>query len=87
MRPSFRQRFHYLPFVLKLLAFSLAIVALARPQSSLSGRDIKTEGIDIMMALDISSSMLAEDLKPNRIEAAKKLQRNLLIVVLTTGSD
>ena len=73
MRPSFRQRFHYLPFILKLAAFSLAIIALARPQSSLSGRDIKTEGIDIMMALDISSSMLAEDLKPNRIEAAKKV--------------
>ncbi|MBK6397415.1 MAG: VWA domain-containing protein [Bacteroidetes bacterium] len=78
MRPSFRQRFHYLPFVLKLLAFSLAIVALARPQSSLSGRDIKTEGIDIMMALDISSSMLAEDLKPNRIEAAKKVAEEFI---------
>ncbi|MFZ7115828.1 MAG: vWA domain-containing protein [Bacteroidota bacterium] len=78
MHPSFRQRFHYLPFIIKLLAFSLAIVALARPQSSLSGRDIKTEGIDIMMALDISSSMLAEDLKPNRIEAAKKVAEEFI---------
>lgn len=73
MRPSFRQQFHFLPFILKCLAFSAAIIALARPQSSLSGQNIKTEGIDIMMALDISSSMLAEDLKPNRIEAAKKV--------------
>jgi len=44
----------------------------------LSGRDIKTEGIDIMMALDISSSMLAEDLKPNRIEAAKKVAEEFI---------
>lgn len=78
IKPTFKQQFHFLPFVLKMLAFALAVVALARPQSSLSGQNVKTEGIDIMMALDISSSMLAEDLKPNRIEAAKKVAEEFI---------
>ncbi len=73
LRPSLKQRLSILPFIFKLLAFTLAIIALARPQSTSSGQNVTTEGIDIMMALDISSSMLAEDLKPNRIEAAKKV--------------
>ncbi len=59
-------------FVLRLLAFTLLVVALARPQSSSSKETVKTEGIDIVIALDVSTSMLAEDFKPNRIEAAKK---------------
>ncbi len=71
--PTFRQRMRLLPFILKLLAIASIIIALARPQSSSSGQNVTTEGIDIMIALDISSSMLAEDLKPNRIEAAKKV--------------
>jgi Ca-activated chloride channel homolog len=72
-RPSFRQRLHHLPFVLWVLACGAIVVALARPQSSSSGQNVTTEGIDIVMALDISASMLAEDFKPNRIEAAKKV--------------
>jgi Ca-activated chloride channel homolog len=72
-RPSLRQRLNHVPFVLKMLGLAAVITALARPQSSSSGQNITTEGIDIVMALDISSSMLAEDLKPNRIEAAKKV--------------
>lgn len=71
--PTFRQRIQLVPFILKLLAIAAIIVALARPQSSSSGQNVTTEGIDIVIALDISSSMLAEDLKPNRIEAAKKV--------------
>ena len=78
IKPTFKQQFNFLPFVLKMLAFALAVVALARPQSSMSGQNIKTEGIDIMMALDISNSMLAEDLKPNRIEAAKKVAEEFI---------
>ena len=78
IKPSFKQRFRLLPLVLKLCAFTLAIVALARPQSSTSGQNVTTEGIDIIMALDISSSMLAEDLKPNRIEAAKKVAEDFI---------
>lgn len=63
----------HLPFALEMLAVCLLIVCLARPQSSLSWQDVKTEGIDIVIALDISGSMLAEDLKPNRLEASKEL--------------
>lgn len=58
---------------LRLLAVGVIIVALARPQSSSSWQDINTEGIDIVLALDISGSMLAEDLKPNRLEASKNV--------------
>ncbi len=59
--------------VLRLFAICAIIVALARPQSSSSWQDINTEGIDIILALDISGSMLAEDLKPNRLEASKNV--------------
>lgn len=59
-------------FALRLLALALVIVALARPQSGHTEEEVTTEGIDIVLALDISSSMLAEDFKPkNRLEAAK----------------
>ena len=57
--------------VLRLLAIALLIIVLARPQSRSSWKDVKTEGIDILMSLDISGSMLAKDFKPNRLEAAK----------------
>jgi Ca-activated chloride channel family protein len=58
-------------FVFRILAVTLLILALARPQSSLSTKDVSIEGIDIVMALDVSTSMLAQDLKPDRLEAAK----------------
>lgn len=73
IKPSLRQRLRHLPFVLRLLAISCLIIAIARPQSSARGQNVETEGIDIVLAMDISGSMLAEDFKPNRIEAAKKL--------------
>lgn len=73
IRPSLRQRLIHLPFILRLLASALVITALARPQSSSKGQNISTEGIDIILSMDISGSMLAEDFKPNRIEAAKKV--------------
>ncbi|TAJ12756.1 VWA domain-containing protein [Marinilabiliaceae bacterium JC017] len=60
-------------FGLRVLVIALLIVVLARPQSSNSIRNVTTEGIDIVMALDISGSMLAEDFKPNRLEAAKEV--------------
>ena len=59
--------------VLRSLALIALIVAMARPQSSLSWQDSTTEGIDIMIASDISGSMLAEDFKPNRLEAGKNI--------------
>jgi Ca-activated chloride channel family protein len=78
VKPTLRQRINHLPLVLKMVAFSAVIIALARPQSYSSGQNVTTEGIDIIMALDISSSMLAEDLKPNRIEAAKKVASDFI---------
>jgi len=71
--PSWKERLKYLPVIFRLIALILLIIALARPQSFSSGEDIYTEGIDIVMAFDISGSMLAEDLKPNRFEAAKNV--------------
>jgi Ca-activated chloride channel family protein len=65
--------FRHIIFVLRLLAIALLIVVLARPQSRSSWKDVKTEGIDIVMSLDISGSMLAKDFKPNRLEAAKEV--------------
>jgi Ca-activated chloride channel family protein len=71
--PGYRQRFFSYFWILRMLAFVLLVIALARPQSSLSRQDISVEGIDIMLATDISGSMLAEDFKPNRLEAAQKV--------------
>jgi len=62
---------HHGLFVLRLLAIILLIVALARPQTSLSRQDVSVEGIDLVIALDVSGSMLAMDFKPDRLEAAK----------------
>lgn len=64
--------YRYLLFGLRLLALAFLILALARPQSGSREEEIYTEGLDMIMALDISSSMLAEDFKPNnRLEVAK----------------
>lgn len=63
----------HLPFVLRMIALVMVIFVLARPQTSNSWQDQTTEGIDIMMAVDISGTMLAEDLKPNRLKAAKNV--------------
>lgn len=72
-KPPIRHILRHLLFLLRLLAISALIVVLARPQSSNRWEDKKVEGIDIIIALDISGSMLAEDFKPNRIEAAKEI--------------
>lgn len=70
---SWKHYLRHLPFILQLVGISVLTIALARPQSSNSWQDITTEGIDIIIALDISSSMLARDFQPNRLEAAKKV--------------
>lgn len=59
--------------LLRIATFVLIVFVLARPQTSNSWKDKTVEGIDIMLAMDVSTSMLAEDLTPNRIEAAKKV--------------
>lgn len=61
------------PFLLRILSFVMIILVLARPQTTDNWQNSEIEGIDIMMAVDVSTSMLAEDLKPNRLEAAKKV--------------
>jgi Ca-activated chloride channel family protein len=65
--------FRHYSIVLRCLAFIAIIVALARPQSAMSWENETTEGIDIMIATDISGSMLSEDFKPNRLEAGKNI--------------
>ena len=60
-------------FILKLLAIALIIIAVARPQSSLNRQDISIEGIDIVLAMDVSGSMLARDFSPDRLEASKEV--------------
>lgn len=70
---TLKERLANLPSWLRLAAITFFIIAAARPQSYSSGQNMYTEGIDIAMVLDISGSMLSEDLKPNRIEAAKNV--------------
>lgn len=77
-KPGWKERYRHLPFFLRLIAVSLIIIATARPQSFSSGEEVYTEGIDIAFLLDISSSMLAEDFKPNRLESAKKEIANFI---------
>ena len=72
-------RLGFIPWVLRISALILLIVILARPQSSSKVEEIHTEGIDIILALDISSSMLAEDFQPqNRIGAAKEVAKQFI---------
>ncbi len=70
---SYKNYLLHLPFVLRMLAMVFIILVLARPQSINSWKTENIEGIDIMLALDVSGSMLAEDFQPNRLEAAKKV--------------
>ncbi len=71
LKRSWKSYLRHLPMVVRMLALVAVVFVIARPQSSNSYRDEKTEGIDIVMALDISGSMQAIDFKPNRLEAAK----------------
>lgn len=75
---SIKEKIIHVPIFIRLIALALLIVAFARPQSFSSGENIFTEGIDIAMVLDISGSMLAEDFKPNRLEAAKNVINNFI---------
>ena len=70
---SWRVRLIYLPMLLRCAAFVLIVMAMARPQTHNAWDEKTVEGIDIMLAMDVSTSMLAEDLAPNRIEAAKQV--------------
>lgn len=75
---SLRIRFIELPNILRVIVFILIVLMLARPQSHNSWGKKETEGIDIMLAMDVSTSMLAQDLKPNRIDAAKNVAADFI---------
>lgn len=70
---SWKNYLRHFPFILRQAVFALLIIVVARPQSSSSWENVTTEGIDIIIAVDISGSMLAEDFKPNRLEASKSV--------------
>ncbi|PCI94203.1 MAG: aerotolerance regulator BatA [Flavobacteriales bacterium] len=70
--------FRHSLIIFRTIGIAALITALARPQTSLSWQDVTTEGIDIAIALDISGSMLAEDFKPNRLEASKQVAMDFI---------
>ncbi len=76
--PTLKERLRPLTFLLRLMAIALVVLALARPRTTAHGENIHTEGIDIVLLLDISGSMLAEDFRPNRLEAAKQVAQDFI---------
>ncbi len=70
---SYKVYLIHAPFVLRLVALAMIIFVIARPQTTDNWQNTEIEGIDIMMVVDVSTSMLAQDLKPDRIEAAKEV--------------
>jgi Ca-activated chloride channel family protein len=74
LRPSIWVKLAWLPFTLRMLTLTLMLIALARPQSGARAEEVITEGVDILLAIDISSSMKTEDFRPkNRLHAAKEV--------------
>lgn len=78
MPKSWRIYARHILFVIDICALALLIIALARPQSSSKNQKINVEGIDIVLTIDLSSSMLAQDLKPDRLEAAKSISADFV---------
>ncbi len=78
MPKTFRIYLMPLPFLLRVALFCLVVIILARPQSKHTWSDTDVEGIDIMLAVDVSTSMLAEDFKPNRVEALKTIAERFI---------
>ena len=75
---SLRLYLFHVPFLLRLALFVLVVCILARPQSKHTWSDTDVEGIDIMLAVDVSTSMLAQDFKPNRVEALKVIAEQFI---------
>jgi Ca-activated chloride channel homolog len=75
---SWKNVFRHLPFLLRLLALSSIIVALAKPQTKNDLQQAEGEGVDIVLCLDVSGSMTAQDLLPNRLEAAKTVAADFI---------
>lgn len=70
---SFKSNLRHVPFILRMLALGCIITALARPQTHNDEKNVEGEGIDIVLCIDVSGSMLAQDFHPNRLEAAKRV--------------
>ena len=75
---TWKNTIRHLPFILRLLALSCIILALARPQKSNDDKQTKGEGIDIVLSMDVSGSMLSKDFQPNRLEVAKELAADFI---------
>ncbi len=75
---SWKVRLMNLPFYLRLLTVTLLILALARPQTRFDEEQVTGEGVDIILCIDVSGSMLAQDFSPNRLEAAKEVAANFV---------
>lgn len=75
---SVRAAFRHVLFLLRLVVVALLIIIIARPQSRSSWKNVTRQGIDIVLSLDISASMLAQDFKPNRLEAAKEVAQEFI---------
>lgn len=73
VKPGLRVYMRHLPFLLRVVSIVLIIIVIARPQSVNSWEETETKGIDIILALDVSGSMLSQDLQPDRLQAAKKV--------------
>ncbi|MDQ6844234.1 MAG: VWA domain-containing protein [Bacteroidota bacterium] len=75
---SWKNSFYNVPFILRLLAISCIIIALARPQTKFDEQQSEGEGVDIILCIDVSGSMTAQDFYPNRMEAAKKVAEDFV---------
>ena len=80
---SWKNAIRHLPFILRLLSIACIIAALARPQTKTDEQQAEGEGVDIVLCIDVSGSMTAQDLTPNRMEAAKKVAQNFIDSRLT----
>lgn len=75
---TFRQRTRIVPFILRLLTIAVVITALARPRGHIGREEVTREGIDIMMAMDVSVSMLSQDFDTNRLNVSKRLAQEFI---------
>jgi len=76
--PTWKTALRHIPFACRILAFILLVVALARPQKRNEEQKVSGEGVDIILTIDVSGSMLAQDFSPNRLEAAKEVAANFI---------
>ena len=76
--PTWKTALRHLPFIFRMIAFVFLVIALARPQVRNEEHKVTGEGVDIILTIDVSGSMLAQDFSPNRMEAAKEVAANFV---------